>query len=161
VRTRQHNMNSPSSLIVLSHLPHMRDRGTRRWISKNHQSLQHRRTSNWLWFPAVLRPCRAPHEAGAFSPSSLAMQHNCIRRYLFVMTPLPMYDTLSSNSTSAAEGGRRKNAGGVHHVHREHHGGACPLAPPHKHTCCHARGHQRTLNTKQRHDTAAQRCSTA
>ena len=146
MRTRQHDMNLPSSLIVLSHLPHMPDRGTRRWIKKNHQSLQHRRTSNWFVVSRCaeqLRPCRAPHKAGAFSPSALAMQHNCIRRYLFVMTPLPMYDTLSSNSTSAAEGGRRKNAGGMHHVHREHHSGACPLAPPHKHTRCHTRGHQR------------------
>ena len=124
----------------------MRDRGTRSWINKNHQSLQHRRTSNWLRFFAVLRPCRAPHKAGAFSPSALAMQHNCIRRYQFVMTPLSMYDTLSSNSTSAAEGGRRVTKVWWHAsrtVHREHHSGACPLAPPHKHTRCHTRGHQR------------------
>ena len=83
-------------------------------------------------YPDAEKRGRVPKvRAGAFSPSALAMQHNCIRRYLFVMTPLPMYDTLSSNSTSAAEGGRRKNAGGMHHVHREQHSGAYPLAPPH------------------------------
>ena len=61
-----------------------------------------------------------------------------------VITPLSMYDTLSPNSNSAAEGGRRNEcSGGMHHVHREHYSGAYPLAPPHKHTCCHAPGSQR------------------
>ena len=98
-------------------------------------------------YPDAEKRGRVPKvRAGAFSPSALAMQHNCIRRYQCVMAPLSMYDTLSSNSTSAAEGGRRVTKVWWHAsrtVHREHHSGACPLAPPHKHTRCHTRGHQR------------------
>ena len=68
--------------------------------------------------------------AGALSPSTLAMQHNRIKRYLLGMALLAMCDTLRG-----AEGGRARQteecSGGMHHVHREQHSGAYPLAPPH------------------------------